>query len=224
MNTTRFGRLVVFRFAAWSLLGTLLGLAGCAAIGAADYQLNGPSPVDPLYTIPATQPMLVFVENYRGDTLASIDAQEVAAALVGEVNDNKLAPLVDQAEFERLRNDTPGLAGMTIADIGRKMNAKTILYVSLKQFDFEEPPGGMTRGRAKATVRVIDAATGATLWPKSPNEGQAVDFDTHWAPNDKPDSRSLLRQELSMTEANHIGNLFHSWRPKYDMDRPGATD
>jgi len=223
MNTTRFAPLLVSRFAAWNLLG-LLCLAGCGAIGAMDYQLNGPSPVDPLYTIPATQPMLVFVESYHGDALTSIDAQELAAALVGEVNDNKLAPLVDQAEFERLRNDTPGLAGMTIAEIGRKMKAKTILYVNLKQFDFEEPPGGMVRGRAKAAVKVIDAETGETMWPKSPNAGQAVDFDTPWKPSDKADSRSLLRQELSMTEANHIGNLFHSWRPKYDMDRPGATD
>lgn len=220
MNTIRFARTWFCRL---SVLG-LLGLAGCAAIGAAEYQANGPDPVDAKYTIKATDPMLVFVENYHGDAMASIDAQELSAALVSEANENKLAPLVDQVEFERLRNDTPDFSHLSIAEIGRKLKAKQILYVNLKRFELEMPPGGMIRGRAMAMVKVINADTGETLWPGSPSDGEAVDFDTPWKPDDKPNSQSLLRQELSMTEANHIGNLFHSWKPKYDMDRPGATD
>lgn len=223
MNTTCLARWMVCRLSTLGLL-CVLCIAGCDLIGAADYQANGPAPVDAQYTIKETDPLLVFVESYHGDALASIDAQNVSAALVGEVTENKLAPLVDQTEFERMRNDTPDFASKTIAEVGRKLKAKQILYVNLKRFEIEEPPGGMMRGHAVAKVKVINADTGQTLWPSSPSDGEQVNFDTPWKPNDKANSESLLRQELSMTEANHIGNLFHSWRPKFDMDRPGAMD
>src|SRR5579862_7685465 len=109
----------------------LLACGGCEIVGAVLSKTTGPDSVDAEY-VPPQEPMLVLVESWGNAGSVGADSERLSAALVKELKDNKVAPLVDPNKLESLRDADSGTANMPITDLGRKLGAKQVLYVNVE--------------------------------------------------------------------------------------------
>ncbi len=196
------------------LAGSLCFAAGCQAAGAALDRASGGPTVKAKY-VPAPQdPMLVLVESYGLALDSGIEAEHMTLSLSQSLTDNKIAPLVDGQKLERLKDADPRKYGnMSIAEIGRRLGAKQILYVNISRSEIEKPAGsGQMRGNMDATVKIVDSASAATRWPTdSPYE--IVQIQTNWIPDDANKTDSDVRAQMADQMAEDIGKLFHDYHP-----------
>ncbi|MDP9174023.1 MAG: hypothetical protein M3O30_09180 [Planctomycetota bacterium] len=201
----------IFCFAA------LLAGGGCGIVGALAYQANGPGKVEARY-VPPQDPMLVLVESWHNSGEVEADAANLSVALMRELKENKVAPVVGADQLERIRDSNPDAYGkMTTDAIGRAVGAKQVLYVDVRQSGVVIPPGSNTmRGEMTARVRIVDALTGETRWPLDSKNGELVNMKTDWTTSDKGTEASV-RNEMADAMAEGIGKLFHSYTPKSEV-------
>ncbi|HYO11451.1 MAG TPA: hypothetical protein VER17_20980 [Tepidisphaeraceae bacterium] len=195
------------------LLLTLLPLSGCAAAGVLAYKVAGPPPVEAKFT-PRQAAMLVLVENFRNASSAQAHSELLAAYLAEELTANKVAPLVPPEKLRELQDARPGdYSRMSITAVGRAVGAEQILYVQLQRSDVIPLQGGdALQGQAHAVVKLIDAATGDTLWPTDVSDGHAVSAGTSLGTQGGTDPMDV-RQRMYRSLAVQIDRLFHKWKP-----------
>jgi len=191
--------------------GAICALAGCTLLGVANERMNG-NKVDAKYVPNKKEKMLVLVESYGLSLDSGIETQHMTLVLRRTLEDEKIASLVDQDALERLK-DTDGrqYAPLTIADIGRKVGARQVLYVNVWRSEIVKPPGsGQMRGQMDAVVKIVDATTGDTRWPNdAPSE--AVQITTNWFPESAQKTETDLRAQMADEMAADIGKLFHDY-------------
>ena len=201
----------------WCIL-VLLSLGGCTPVGAIAGKLVGPPPVKPRYLPPKDQPMLVLVENYRNPSATALDGQRLALRIEEELRRHRIAPVVPADSLESVRSD-PAYAKMTIPAIGRATGAKQVLYVNVATFSVETTVANeMLRGRTEMTVRVVDAATGATRWPTVTPTGHPLTIETPWLREGHDVTDASLRDQMSRQAASYILRLFRKHRPEESID------
>jgi hypothetical protein len=194
------------------------GVPGCVIVGALTNKIIPEAPVPARYVPAKDKPMLVLVENYRNPGAAGLDAQRVALHVAEALRRYRVAPVVDPDAAESLRSRDDYHA-MKVQDVGRAAGAQQVLYVNLQQFALDNTVGGeMVKGRAELRVRVVDVATGNTLWPRDTPEGAAVTAESPWsrtaggAAQGTPEP--ALRDEVARSAADQIVKLFRKWRPE----------
>jgi len=214
----RIARGALERAAILSLLSSILVFpAGCNVAGALASKVV-PEPAVAARYVPSKQKrMLVLVENYRNPDAARMDAQRLTAHLAAELRRHGIAPVVDPNEAEALRA-RPDYPSMKVQEVGRAAGAGQVLYVNLQQFAVDDTVGGeMTKARGEMRVRVVDVATGQTLWPRSVPEGSTVTAETPWvrtaSGTGDAASEIALRDQLARSAANQIVKLFRACRP-----------
>src|SRR5438477_5408747 len=177
----------------------LIALPGCAAAGVAAYKVMGPPDVPAQY-VPAHQPLLVIVENYRRPSAALTDSDLLARYIEQNLNEHQTAPIVATSKVYELKSSRPeDFRKMTVAQIGREVGARQILYVDLTDATVEPLVGGEAlRGSAAARVKIIDAG-GQTLWPKDMTDGYPVDHAMQWTHASDTRSEIEIKQELYQT-------------------------
>ena len=192
----------------------LLFVAGCNVVGAVDYKLRGP-PAVPAQYVPAQEPMLVLVETYRGSAAGISDADTLARYLVVELTDHNIAPLVPLDDFYALRTDKgEAYRKMSIAAIGKAVNAKQVLYVDLQQSGIGAPPGSeLLKGRVAVSVRVVDVETGVTRWPEQATEGIPIAYETPLPRANENATEAMVRARMHSAMAERIAKLFYKWTP-----------
>jgi len=211
------------------LLGVLLLAAlalssgGCNAVGAAVYKINGP-PDNPAKYTPAKTPMLVLVENYQQQTAASPQADILARDLFGLLDAHSVAPMIPPEKLQELRDEKPvEFPTMPINKIGQAAGASQVLYVQLAGGETHAVSGGEGyQGVASATVKIIDAATGDTIWPHDADHGYPVSASTKMG-IDAVQSPAALQHKLYTQLADEIGRLFYKWKPD-DMRPEGFNE
>jgi hypothetical protein len=168
--------------------------------------------------IPAKEPMLVLVEAWGSAGPIGNDAARLNFALVKELKDNKIGPLVDPIALEKLRDaNTTNFSRMTTTEIGRKLGAKQVLYVNVARAELDMPSGSQTlRGIVSVSVRIIDTTTGETRWPASPEDGLSLTIETPWVQNSTVTAQNDVHDDMATKMATRIGDLFHDWTPDYD--------
>jgi hypothetical protein len=196
----------------------LLALAGCEAPGVLLNRTVGPT-VDARYTPVKTDSMLVLVESYGLSMDSGIEAQHMTLVLRKTLTDQKTATMVDADALEKLRDADPAAySSMTIADIGRHVGARQVLYVNIWRSEIVRPPGsGQMRGHIEATVKIVDCATGDTRWP-SDSPSDSVALTTDWVPESsgKSDMRALMADQM----ADDVSKLFRDYHPDQEpMDK-----
>ena len=196
------------------LLTSSLLLAGCTAASAIQYKIAGP-PAVPARYVPAQEPMLVLVENYRATGGGSADAEMLARHVVAELKAHRVAPLVPLDALYALRTEKgDGYRKMSMASVGRETGAKQVLYVDVQQSSIGAPPGSdLLKGRVAVQVRVVDVATGATRWPTEAAEGIPMAYETPLPRADVNTTESMVRQHMHEQMAIRIGRLFYKWKP-----------
>lgn len=189
-------------------------LCGCAVPAAIMYKTMGPPPVPARYVPAANDPLLVIVENAAAQ--ASIpEADELGHALYLDLKDNNVAPMIDPDQVQGLRQSTPtAFARMGIAEIGRKLGAKQVLYVSLRQALFENPPGSdSARMIISARIRMVDAQSANTLWPQSGGE-ESLEYQSGYRRLTPDINANVLKREILAQCGVEIGRWFHQWQPE----------
>ncbi len=201
-----------------ALLLLLALVGGCNALGGAIYKVAGPPTIKPKFDV-LQRRSVVMVENYRQPSAAADDADRMGQILTDEL---KRHPSVmppgdwtDPSKIAALRSARPGEFGrMTVANVGTSVGANQVLYVDLTTVDVAAAAGGnFYKGRANATVKWVDAVTGATLWPPDTIDGYPVSYESpirNPADGITPDS---VRVTTLQGLAGNIGRLFYPYKP-----------
>ena len=208
--------LCAFRFSLFVFFFSLP--AGCEALGVAAYKLHGPPKVPAEY-VPAQRPMLVLVENYQHQSSVNAHADLLGRMLVKELEARNVAPLVSLDKLQELRDARPGdFQTMSMASIGREVGAEQILYVQLHNSDVTPMSGGdALTGQTAASVKVVDVATGDTLWPGgvAGEAGYPVSAATKLGTSSGGNVQDV-RQRMYVDLSHQIARLFYKWQPEYD--------
>ena len=193
--------------------GAVWVLVGCQYAGVVSDRTTGPT-VNAKYVPSKTDTMLVLVESYGLSLDSGIETQHMTLVLRKTLEDAKIANLVDQQTLERLKDSAPQqYPPMTIADIGRRVGARQVLYVNIWRSEIVKPAGsGQMRGHMDAVVKIVDSATGDTRWPSNaPSED--VQITTNWTPESADTTEDDLRAQMADQMAEDIGKLFHDYHP-----------
>jgi hypothetical protein len=172
----------------------------------------------PAEFVPPKEPTLVLVENYRSAAAGDADSDRLASLIGQELKDNKVAPLVDVAALADLRDrDLDAYRKMSVADIGRAVGAKQVVYVNVYDYSTEAPiAGDMVKWKASVKVKIVDSQTGALRWPQDLADGDPVNAETNYKEVDPEKGDILVRDQMNKLLAQKIGNLFHDWQKDAD--------
>jgi hypothetical protein len=155
----------------------------------------------------------VLVESYGLSLDSGIETQHMTLVLRKMLDDARIASLVDQQALERLQDNQRQYTPMTIAEIGRRLGARQVLYVNIWRAEIVKPAGsGQMRGHMDAIVKIVDSATGDTRWP-SDAPSEAVQITTDWTPESADKTEDDLRAQMADQMADDIGKLFHDYHP-----------
>ena len=206
-----------FRFSFFVFL--FLFLNGCTALGVAAYKLHGPAKVPAEY-VPQKTPMLVLVENYQHQSSVNAHADLLAHLLVKEIGERKVAPIVPLETLQSLRDTRPAeFPTMSMTTIGREVGAEQILYVQLHRTDVTPMMGAAggdaLTGQTSASVKVVDVATGDTLWPAGvgSDSGYPVSAATKLGAHNGANVADV-RQRMYVQLSHDIAKLFYKWQPE----------
>ena len=191
----------------------LLAASGCAVPGVLAYKVFGPPPVPARYTPPNNWPMLVLVENPFSGAVAIPEADELSRVIYHDLDEHKVAPMIDPAKVNDLRDHSPNMfAKLSIAEVGRMLGAKQVLYVHIDRLDIETA-SDMVKTHMAATVKVVNAESAMTMFPQS---GESEPFD-HATPHTRIESTtsgSKLKRLLLREGGMEIARWFYSWKPE----------
>jgi len=192
-----------------------LSLSGCTFLGVAAYKLHGPAKIPAEY-VPQQTPMLVFVENYQHQTSVNAHADLLGHMLVKELAAHRVAPLVPLEHLQELRDAKPfEFPKMSTSAIGREVGAAQILYVQLHNSDVTPMAGGSAlTGQTAASVKVVDVASGETLWPNAGDEGGYPVAAATKLGGDNGANIQDVRQRMYAQLSTKIARLFYKWQPE----------
>jgi hypothetical protein len=196
----------------------ILFSSGCQVLGVLAYKVHGPPKVPAQY-VPQQKPMLVLVENYEHQSSVNPHADLLARMVVKEMGERKIAPLIPLEKLQELRDARPSeFPTMSMASIGREVGADQILYVQLHRSDVTPMSGGNTlTGQTAASVKVVDVASGDTLWPDgvAAEAGYPVAAATKLG-TDKGTNVADVRQHMYAQLSHEVVKLFYKWQPEYE--------
>jgi hypothetical protein len=197
-----------------ALLGVLLLASGCNVIGAAAYVI-GPPAVEPEY-VPAQEPMLVLAENYGNPTSASLAAEQLERMVIEELKLHAIAPIAPDSDrvYELRVAEPQRFRGMSVAALGRLAGAAQVLYLNLQVDSSDIAPGAhMLKGQASASVKIVDVATGDTLWPLDMAGGYPVAYETRFTRAGEAVNASTIQRGAQAGLTDRIVKLFYKYRP-----------
>ncbi len=203
--------------AAVLMITTFFSLGGCQLA----YLIAGNGSHAALYKLPKKDRVLVLVDTSANSQL-SIHAM---ATLMTSVNQllyqHKCANnFVPAYRIVALQRRNPVLYhSMGIADIAHTVNANAVVYVFVKRFDITlESAGQLTKGRADALVKVVDAK-GNRLWPKTGSPGFSVTarIPTATAVSQSPQA---VESEMTAILARRISRIFYRYAMGYKPTSP----
>lgn len=197
------------------LAATALAAAGgCNLIGVVAQKTAGQIPVDAKYAPDPTVPIVVLVENYRGDGSGD-DADRVARLIGARLAEQKVAPIVGPEKVRDLRERNPtAYRAMGVAQVGKAVGAGGVLYVDLVSVGVGVQMGSdVAKGVAQANVRFIDATTGLVAYPAELTDGTPVGHETTMRRLGNGVTIDSMRAELLIGLSDRIARLFFRYKP-----------
>jgi hypothetical protein len=223
-----------------ALLTVLAWACGCNIMGAVAAKVT-PPPVVKAYYTPKQEPLIVVVERRENPAEAWMDSERIARLITGRLKAKQVAPTIDPSVLPDMsgvgRPGRPGRFGdatllstepvrrLPAAEAGRMAGAKQVLYVDLVEFDAQPVPGSeISRGKVTAEVQMIDAATGATLWPTDTSQGHRVSVSTPPTQVSGATGEQAVRDQLCEELAVKVSRLFHKWVNEDALDSGSPMD
>ncbi|HEY8665012.1 MAG TPA: hypothetical protein VIL86_00020 [Tepidisphaeraceae bacterium] len=190
-------------------------LCGCEIPGAVVYKVAGPPKVEAKF-VPAQVPTLVLAENYRNPSSAALEGEALARAVQEELEAHHVVPLVNSSSYFTLRAEKPAeVKAMTISQVGKAVGAKQIIYINIDRSSIEEAAGTeMLKGRMAVYVRVVDAESGETVWPKENSSGWFLKSETPYLRTGGGVNEDFIRRQMTSALSEQIARLFYKWKPE----------
>jgi len=195
------------------LAGLGLNLAGCPAVGWFAAQFAPPPKVDPLYTFPKGEAVLVFVDDPTATVQYAPIKAELTERLIEELRANNACDeIVPQIRLLDV-GARSGFDQLAISEVGRQCGADVVLYVQIEEFQLkDEPDHPLWHGRIRTSIRVVDVKEGR-LWPKGRPDGHPMDLiETPMTPEAASGYRTQLAGELADRMADRIAKCFYKHR------------
>lgn len=196
----------------WLICFVLVMLPGCKAMGLVANAVAGGNKTEAMYTL-APRPTVVIAEKFDNPAEAVFDAEPLSRYITESLQGKTTATLIDSSKIYSLQAaDRAKWRGMTIAQLGRAVNAEQIIYISIVSTSIDNAPGSdMIRGEGAVRVRVVDAATGGTLWPADEAAGYTILAQTRIRRRgenavDEASVRSDLLRDLS----SRVAQMFYT--------------
>ena len=169
------------------------------------------------YPVPGGKKILALVESSLCETDQPV-ARMLTERLNKEMEKQKIAAkTVPYEALLELAAATPGFSKMEAAEIGKKLGADIVCYVLIHEFKLKDEVEELWRGEFRATVSMVDVATGRQLWPMSGHEGYWVKpVRAPVTSSTSPDYAAELSRALCDTMADRIAKLFYDHRVPID--------
>jgi hypothetical protein len=213
------------RISAQAALYLALGLAagGCYAIGAVAHVAFGAPDVDAKF-VPPKQSTLVLVENYQDQDAGSADGDTVARSVGEKLHEHAELEVIDPDKVAPLRTEqAAAFHEMSIPAVGRAVGAKQVVYVNLVESEkTADPTGAAVNATALARVKVVDADTGAVLWPKGQPKGWEISATMPYDRSDSTQGQTMKGEMLSQL-SDEISKLFYKWKPDTEQESNDAS-
>ena len=193
----------------------LLILSGCSAAGVLAYKVMGPPKVDEKYK-PAKTPMLVLAENRRQPS-ATVGPEALSAFVIEEMTDHNVAPMIPAEKLQELRDTKLAqFNAMSVTAIGKAVGASQVLYIQFDRDDITPLTGGETlQGTTQVHVKVIDVASGKTLWPGDVSGGYPLGTSSTLGKDPNQRVVTDVQRRMYATLASEIAKLFYKWQPEF---------
>jgi PBP1b-binding outer membrane lipoprotein LpoB len=188
-------------------------LSGCQIVGAVADKAVGGDQMKAKY-VPKQEPMLVLAENFQHPAAALVESEQLAHEVCDQLQEHKVVPLVDCNAPFNLRSSKPDeYQRMSVAQIGRTLGAKQVLYIDIVQSDvFVAEASEMFKGKALVRVRIVDTDTGATRWPEEGGDGYPVVVDTPMLEQKDGVDEASVRFKLQQALGDKIARLFYTYK------------
>jgi PBP1b-binding outer membrane lipoprotein LpoB len=192
------------------LLSALFLLTGCNLIGYAASGIAG-DPKSEAKFVPAKKPLVVIAENFASPAEASLDSEPLARYIGEELAAHEVAPIIDHDRVLALQTDKAReFRSMTIAAVGRAVGADQILYVNIIDVNANfADSSDLIKGHGEVRVRLVDANTGATIWPTDALQGFTVIADTRIVRSNER-NESIVRSDVHRALAVRVARLFYA--------------
>jgi hypothetical protein len=192
-----------------ALLLLVLNSAGCNLLGFVASGVAG-DPKTPAAFIMAKRPTIVIAEKFDNPAEAALDAEPIARYIGDELTEHQVVPIISPDKVSTLEEANPTtFHGMTIAAIGRAVGAEQIIYVNIISSGlYFADNGDMIRGHGEMRVRVIDSASGATIWPTDNAGGYPVAAETRIF-NRAERNDATVRNDVNRSLASRTARLFY---------------
>ena len=194
------------------LLLLLAVCASCQALGAIAGKAAGPQAIPAKY-VPRKVDTLVLAEHQVRANVDDSATEDMSRRVSLVWEREKIAPIVDPSKLDRLRSTSrPAFDSMSIVAIGKQLNAAQVLYLDVLDDQIEAPPASdLIRGKMSARVRVIDVATGTTLWPTDASDGYPIDCQSDWVSRGDGTNDSTVEESVRNETAELISRLFYKF-------------
>ncbi|MEM7680669.1 MAG: hypothetical protein AAF288_01800 [Planctomycetota bacterium] len=204
---------------AYALLGAALpALHACEGPAALVYLFTGKDKQPALYELDPEAQTLIWIEDNE-----QLFTEPNAAIRIAAVAGAQLLAegALDQPTLDNhalVTASDQDLQGKDLPQIARAYHAEQFIYARVAKVS-AGATASLARPQALLEVRVIDAATGATVFPPS-NPGNAqldqgyplrVDMPAAYEPGDGRASRNRLEDKLAEEAGVHLARLFHTW-------------
>ena len=203
---------LVWPVAAWLAICVLmLSLSGCL-LGPFFALFANKSPtvtVAAQYKLPAGN-LLILVDSPAERIGLSGISPLLSGELASEISQQGLAPTTIPArELANLQISTENFDQLDIAQIGRRLSARQVLYVEVIEFTLGTlVDSSVGRGVVRARVKVFDVGLNQRVWPKTKPLGEEVIVQTPFREPSGKDYRQEFTQDLCERTAVAIIKLF----------------
>jgi PBP1b-binding outer membrane lipoprotein LpoB len=193
------------------LLPLLLG--GCNVVGAVADKVGGGPEMQAKY-VPPKEPMLVLAENFQHPSDTVVESEQLVEKVAQQLKEHNVAPVVDPTAPFNLKASKPTeYQQMTIAQIGRTLGAKQVLYIDIAQSSvFLAEASDMLKGKAVVRVRIVDAETGATRWPEEGGDGYPLIVETPVLQQGQGVDEPSVRMQLQEAMGEKVAALFYTYK------------
>ena len=188
----------------------LLATSGCNLLGyAADKSTLGKDR-SALYTL-SQESTLVIAENWHNPNGTALEAEELERDVFENLRSQNLGTQVNPIEVIDLRSSRPDYAKLSIAQIGKLVGAKQIIYVNITDDELVGAIGSDAyTGKATVRVKVVDADSGETRWPLDNADGFPIKVSTKLVTASDEAAQTAVREKLLQATADRIAQLFYT--------------
>ncbi|MCE5327020.1 MAG: hypothetical protein LLG01_11475 [Planctomycetaceae bacterium] len=200
-----------FRAITIAMLGAMLTCtAGCMDAVGWWAEMFTPASTDPaLYPVPKNKTILVFPDDYysrlKSDATRGTFANELNKFLM---ENNVAASTIPFNKLQEVEN-TPGFEKLSVDQVGRQVGADLVMYVLFDRMSLKDDnQSDLWHGHLALRVRVVDAKTGACLWPTDRRDGWPIEAVDIAPTSTAADYGLVLEQELVVEAAKRVTYLF----------------